>query len=168
MVTGLENVAVDAPVICTSTATEVDFTMVKPPETGSGTPLVPDVVAVALDGTLNVNVVAVVSGITVPDEFFAVITVLGGRETEVFATAAGADAGTATVVAAADDVVTVPEVFTVVPLIASLVTLATGGGDDPPPPPQPPAKRVNPSKPTATHMFHNLFITSSPFFCLLV
>jgi hypothetical protein len=70
------NVAEAAPASWTSTAPEVEATVVKP--AGAGTPPIPEKVADESAGTVKVKEGGAVSALMVPSPFFAVMIVLGG------------------------------------------------------------------------------------------
>ena len=73
------NVAEAAPVICTSTAPEVEVKGKKPLVAGTST--TPAKVADESEEAVKVNEGAAVSAIVVPSAFFAVMTVFGGNVT---------------------------------------------------------------------------------------
>jgi len=157
MIMGGLNVAEAAPVSCTSTAPDVDAKVVKP--VGTGTPLVPEKVAVESAGAVKVNESGAVSAFGFPAASFAVMTVLGGSVTETVARYPGVPGGVAAVVAVA--VVAVP--FALMVAVKGAVAdgfVTTGASSSSLP--HPPAISKAPNKANKLNIFTNLLILTLP------
>jgi len=159
MIMGGLNVAEAAPVSCTSTAPDVEAKVVKP--VGTGTPFVPEKVAVESAGAVKVNDSGAVSAFGFPAASFAVMTVLGGSVTETVARYPGVPGGVAAVVAVA--VVAVPFALMVAVKEAVADGFVTTGAPSSPPP-HPPAIIKAPNRAATPTTFNNLFILNTSLF----
>jgi hypothetical protein len=148
------NVAEAAPVSCTSTAPDVEAKVVKP--VGTGTPCVPDAVAVESAGAVKVKESGEVSAFAVPSAFFAAMVVPAGSVAETVARYPGVPLGVVTVVAVAP-VVAVPFVMVAVKVLVVAEGFVTTGVSSPPPP-HPPAIIKAPSKAAMPIIFISLAI----------
>jgi hypothetical protein len=129
------NVTETAPVSCTSTAPEVEARAVKP--VGTGTPLVPEKVAVESEGATKVKESGEVRALQLPSAFLAEMVVPAGSVALTFARYPGVLGGVTRVMSIAP-VVAVQFVL----MVASKVfVVAEGfvitGVLSPPPPPHP-------------------------------
>lgn len=146
------NVAEAAPVSCTSTAPDVEAKVEKP--AGTGTPFVPEKVAVESAGAVKVNESGEVSAVG------AVIVVPGDSVAETPARYPGVPGGVAAVVAVAP-VVALPFVMVAVKVFVVAEGFVTTGASPPPPPPHPPAIIKAPDRATTPAIFHNLYMFHS-------
>jgi hypothetical protein len=157
MVIGGLNVAEAAPVICTSTAPEVEAKAVKP--VGAGTPFVPDAVTDESAGAVKVIEGVAVNTLVVPSAFFAVMVVPGGSVAVTDARYPGVPGGVATVVVIAP-VVALPFGLTVAAKEVVAEGFVTTGSSLPSP--HPPAIIKAPNKAAKPTIFNNFIIPPCP------
>ncbi len=158
MVMGLLNVAEAAPVICTSTAPEVEVKAVKP--VGAGTPWIPEKAADESAGAVNVNETGAVSAFGDPSAFFAVMTVLGGSVTRTVPRYPGVPGAAATTVWIGP-VVAVPSGLTVAAKEVVAAGFVTTGASSPSP--HPPAISKAPNNAAKPTIFNDLLIRGTSF-----
>jgi hypothetical protein len=154
MIMGLLNVAEAAPVICISTAAEVEVKTANP--VGTGTPWTPEKVAVESAGAMKVNETGPVNAIGFPAPSFGVMTVLGGSVTETVARYPGVPGGAVATVAVA--VVAVPFALMVAVKGAFAEGFVTTGAPSSPPP-HPPAIINAPNRVIIPTILNNFLIT---------